>query len=89
MSGDDARHRNAEGDAMPKFDKLYVQTPLIESRSMSDKSGKTIYLKLENTQPTASFKLRGISNLIQEVILTMYEIIIRVYLLVLFIPSGT
>ena len=74
---------------MPRFEKMYVQTPLIESRSMSDKSGKTIYLKLENTQPTASFKLRGISNLIQEVILTMDETLFRGYLLILFIPSGT
>ncbi|XP_074641592.1 serine dehydratase-like [Tubulanus polymorphus] len=42
---------------------LHIRTPLIESRPMSDYSGYRVYLKLENTQPAGSFKLRGIGNL--------------------------
>ena len=68
MSGDDADTRPARGGCKSGSKKLFVETPLIESRAMSEKSGLTVYLKLENTQPTASFKLRGISNLIQQVI---------------------
>ncbi len=53
-----------------KDPKLYINTPLIESLPMSKLAGCTVYLKLENTQPSASFKLRGISNLIKKVLST-------------------
>ena len=42
--------------------KLYVRTPLIESTPMSHHAGACIHLKLENTQPSGTFKIRGISN---------------------------
>ena len=52
---------------------LHVRTPLIESYAMSQQAGFTVYLKLENTQPTATFKLRGIGYMIQKVV-TLYDI---------------
>ncbi|MDT8297674.1 MAG: serine/threonine dehydratase family protein [Spirochaetaceae bacterium] len=42
---------------------LHVPTPLIESIPMSSKSGLKVFLKLENTQPSGSFKIRGIGHL--------------------------
>lgn len=47
--------------------KLYVETPLIFSAALSQQIDRPVYLKLENTQPTGSFKLRGISNHVQHV----------------------
>ena len=38
------------------------QTPLIRSHELSRRTGKAIYLKLENQQETGSFKLRGAAN---------------------------
>ncbi|NHZ72732.1 MAG: pyridoxal-phosphate dependent enzyme [Aquificales bacterium] len=35
------------------------QTPLIRSPCLSQKSGADVWLKLENWQPTGSFKIRG------------------------------
>ena len=46
---------------------LHIQTPLIESYELSKQAGTTVYLKLENTQPSYTFKLRGIGNLITKV----------------------
>lgn len=37
-------------------------TPLIHSASFSDELGADVWFKLENRQPTGSFKLRGASN---------------------------
>jgi len=54
-------HENERGVQM------YVRTALIESRQLSQIAGCTVYMKLENTQPCGSFKLRGISNLIHKV----------------------
>lgn len=45
---------------------LHIKTPLVESRPLSVKSGVRVLLKLENTQPSDSFKLRGIGNHIQK-----------------------
>jgi threonine dehydratase len=39
-----------------------MHTPLIHSRLLSEKCGTPILLKLENLQPTGSFKLRGAAN---------------------------
>lgn len=38
------------------------RTPLIHARELSQRTGKAIYLKLENQQETGSFKLRGAAN---------------------------
>jgi len=45
---------------------LHLKTPLIESLPLSKKSGLKVLLKLENTQPTGSFKIRGIGRLCQK-----------------------
>ncbi len=39
-----------------------VQTPLIASKSLSEKAGDNVLLKLECLQTTGSFKLRGATN---------------------------
>lgn len=44
---------------------LWVETPLIYSSHISDLLGCSAYLKLENLQPSQSFKYRGISLLVQ------------------------
>jgi len=45
---------------------LHIETPLVESRPISRHAGCRIWLKLENTQPTGTFKIRGIGNLCQQ-----------------------
>jgi len=44
---------------------LHVNTALIESPELSKRAGVQVWLKLENTQPTGSFKIRGIGHLCQ------------------------
>ena len=44
---------------------LHIQTPLIESRALSALLRRPVWLKLENTQPSGSFKLRGIGHACQ------------------------
>jgi L-serine/L-threonine ammonia-lyase len=39
---------------------LHIETPLFQSRELSQVSGKTVWLKFEALQPKGSFKLRGI-----------------------------
>lgn len=46
--------------------KLYIETPLIESYSLSCLLGASVSLKLEALQPSGSFKNRGIGYLCQE-----------------------
>ncbi|XP_078010472.1 serine dehydratase-like isoform X2 [Phascolarctos cinereus] len=46
---------------------LHIVTPLLESWKLSMAAGTTVFLKLENVQPTGSFKIRGIGRLCQEV----------------------
>lgn len=41
---------------------LHIETPLIPSLALSEKTGKAIWLKLEATQPSGSFKMRGIGH---------------------------
>ena len=48
----------AERRIRPKI----LETPLIHSQALSDKTGAVIYLKLENRQHTGSFKARGAMN---------------------------
>eukprot|EP01130_Rhizamoeba_saxonica_P010492 TRINITY_DN429_c0_g1_i2.p2 TRINITY_DN429_c0_g1~~TRINITY_DN429_c0_g1_i2.p2 ORF type:complete len:234 (+),score=39.42 TRINITY_DN429_c0_g1_i2:406-1107(+) len=42
---------------------MHVQTPCILSTPLSNHTHCSVYLKLENTQTTASFKLRGIGTM--------------------------
>ncbi len=44
---------------------LYIETPTLLSEPLSDRLGKPVWLKLENLQPSGSFKLRGIALLCQ------------------------
>lgn len=39
-----------------------VRTPLVPSVALSDRVGRDVYLKLETTQPTGAFKLRGAAS---------------------------
>ncbi|XP_055861843.1 L-serine dehydratase/L-threonine deaminase-like isoform X2 [Biomphalaria glabrata] len=54
----------------PAGNKLYSETPVLCSTSLSKYSGIQVYLKLDNLQPPGSFKLRGISHLIQKALET-------------------
>ncbi|WVW85941.1 hypothetical protein I302_107979 [Kwoniella bestiolae CBS 10118] len=42
----------------------WIETPLIESAPLSKLAGCRIFLKMENFQPSGSFKSRGIGNLV-------------------------
>ena len=44
---------------------LYIETPTLLSEPLSDGLGKSVWLKLENLQPSGSFKLRGVAVLCQ------------------------
>ncbi|CEN60032.1 Putative L-serine dehydratase [Aspergillus calidoustus] len=44
--------------------KPWIETPLIESTTLSKTAGCRVFLKLELLQPSGSFKSRGIGNLI-------------------------
>lgn len=41
---------------------LHIDTPLIESRSLSELTGCSVWLKLDALQPPGSFKIRGIGH---------------------------
>ncbi|KAM9707730.1 LOW QUALITY PROTEIN: serine dehydratase-like [Menidia menidia] len=45
---------------------FHVNTPLLESASMSRRVGTRVFLKMENCQPTGSFKIRGVGHLLQQ-----------------------
>ncbi|KAF7618236.1 putative L-serine dehydratase [Aspergillus flavus] len=49
-------------EAQPSFKTPWVQTPLVESASLSRAAGCRIFLKLENVQPSGSFKSRAMGN---------------------------
>ncbi|KAM8865219.1 serine dehydratase-like [Synchiropus picturatus] len=42
---------------------LHVATPLRQSLALSKVAGTSVYLKLDSSQPTGSFKIRGIGHL--------------------------
>ncbi|EME80345.1 uncharacterized protein MYCFIDRAFT_212038 [Pseudocercospora fijiensis CIRAD86] len=44
--------------------KPWRKTPLVESTKLSEAAGCRIFLKLENLQPSGSFKSRGLGNLV-------------------------
>lgn len=46
---------------------FHLNTPLLESSAMSKLAGTGVYLKMENSQPSGSFKIRGIGHLCQQV----------------------
>lgn len=50
----------------PEVTPLHIETPLLESRPLSTLSGKTVWLKMEVSQPPGSFKIRGIGLACQE-----------------------
>merc|ERR1719370_2172839 len=47
---------------------LHVTTPLIYSTPLSHIAGRDVFLKLENVQPSGSFKIRGIGATMQEAV---------------------
>ena len=49
---------------------FHVQSPLIKIDSLSNKNGiqRNVYFKLENLQPSGSFKIRGIGHMIQTIV---------------------
>ncbi|KAL0969720.1 hypothetical protein UPYG_G00231400 [Umbra pygmaea] len=50
--------------ASPKA--FHINTPLLESIDMSKRVGNSVYLKMESSQPSGSFKIRGIGHLCQK-----------------------
>ncbi|NXI46223.1 SDSL protein, partial [Galbula dea] len=45
---------------------FHIVSPALESLPLSKAAGTKVYMKLENVQPTGSFKIRGIGHLCQE-----------------------
>jgi L-serine/L-threonine ammonia-lyase len=45
---------------------LHLNTPLLQSRPLALRSGKTVLLKLDALQPSGSFKLRGVGAACEE-----------------------
>ncbi|XP_013869144.1 serine dehydratase-like [Austrofundulus limnaeus] len=45
---------------------FHLNTPLLESVGMSKRLGSTVYMKMENSQPSGSFKIRGVGHLCQQ-----------------------
>ena len=46
---------------------MHVETPLLRSDALSQRTGASVWLKLENQQVSGSFKYRGISLLCTKV----------------------
>ncbi|KAI9036970.1 putative L-serine dehydratase [Aspergillus affinis] len=49
-------------EVKPVFKTPWVETPLVESASLSRAAGYHVFLKLENVQPSGSFKSRAMGN---------------------------
>jgi L-serine/L-threonine ammonia-lyase len=47
---------------------LHIQTPLLKHFALSSAPDKTVWVKMENVQPSGSFKLRGIGLLCQRAV---------------------
>ncbi|TDL25047.1 tryptophan synthase beta subunit-like PLP-dependent enzyme [Rickenella mellea] len=56
---------DAAATGHPEDQNLWLETPLIKSNQISALLGCKVYLKLENLQPSQSFKYRGISHFAQ------------------------
>ncbi|KAI1798774.1 tryptophan synthase beta subunit-like PLP-dependent enzyme [Daldinia bambusicola] len=50
----------------PELQKLFIETPCIPSRALSRIAGCNIFLKLENLQPSGSFKSRAVGNMMYQ-----------------------
>ncbi|XP_006908641.1 L-serine dehydratase/L-threonine deaminase [Pteropus alecto] len=50
---------------MTSREPLHVKTPIRGSMSLSKVAGTSVYLKMDNAQPSGSFKIRGIGHLCQ------------------------
>ncbi|KAK8030530.1 tryptophan synthase beta subunit-like PLP-dependent enzyme [Apiospora arundinis] len=57
----------------PEPQKLWIETPCIPSTPMSQAAGCNIFLKLENLQPSGSFKSRGIGNMMYKAMLSQQQ----------------
>ncbi|KAI2615916.1 pyridoxal-phosphate dependent enzyme [Hypoxylon sp. NC1633] len=57
------------GSCDPEPRKLYIETPCIPSEPLSRAAGCNIFLKLENLQPSGSFKSRGIGHMMYQAML--------------------
>lgn len=53
--------------SFPMAQHFHLNTPLLESVGMSKLVRTMVYLKMENSQPSGSFKIRGIGKLCQQV----------------------
>ncbi|KAI0169651.1 pyridoxal-phosphate dependent enzyme [Hypoxylon sp. FL1284] len=62
------------GSSEPVPQKLYIETPCIPSAPLSRAAGCNIFLKLENLQPSGSFKSRGIGHLMQQEMLARQNV---------------
>ncbi|KAI0403655.1 tryptophan synthase beta subunit-like PLP-dependent enzyme [Xylaria palmicola] len=51
------------GSYVPDPPRLHIETPCVPSRELSRAAGCNVFLKLENLQPSGSFKSRGIGTL--------------------------
>ena len=63
----ETEHRAEFADIQTAYQRIrhqVVETPLLESKTLSAMSGGHVYLKCENLQHTGSFKFRGASNAI-------------------------
>ncbi|KAI0490876.1 tryptophan synthase beta subunit-like PLP-dependent enzyme [Xylaria cf. heliscus] len=58
------------GSYTPDLPSLHINTPCIPSRELSRAAGCNIYLKLDNLQPSGSFKSRGIGRLMSQGLLS-------------------
>ncbi len=45
---------------------LHIQTPLLTHSGLSHRLGKTVLLKMESSQPSGSFKMRGLGRMCQQ-----------------------
>ncbi|KAI1391472.1 pyridoxal-phosphate dependent enzyme [Hypoxylon trugodes] len=57
------------GSCDPEPQKLFIETPCIPSPPLSRIAGCNVFLKLENLQPSGSFKSRGVGNMMYQAML--------------------
>ncbi|KAI1661209.1 tryptophan synthase beta subunit-like PLP-dependent enzyme [Daldinia decipiens] len=57
------------GSCNPEPPKLFIETPCIPSIALSRAAGCNIFLKLENLQPSGSFKSRAVGNMMYQAML--------------------
>ncbi|KAJ1959213.1 tRNA-histidine guanylyltransferase 1-like [Dipsacomyces acuminosporus] len=67
MSG--SRRLNQGSEKGAALASLHIPTPLLYSTGMSKQAGCNVWLKLENLQPTQSFKIRGIGRFCSKAVL--------------------